>query len=179
VVGVLITFSPEFAKSLGVTGTVAAGNAVMFCYLGLVFGDLASGLLSQFLRSRRKVVGIFLLITIAGIGWYFLASGVTPAHFYAICAFLGFGSGYWAIFVTIAAEQFGTNLRATVATTVPNFVRGMVVPITMLFQFFRKGYGLETGAIMVGSLCLAIALYSLWRLEETFHKDLDYFEEFL
>lgn len=179
VVGVLITFSPEFAKSLGVTGTVAAGNAVMFCYLGLVFGDLASGLLSQFLRSRRKVVGIFLLITIAGIGWYFLASGVTPAHFYAICAFLGFGSGYWAIFVTIAAEQFGTNLRATVATTVPNFVRGMVVPITMLFQFFRKGYGLETGAIMVGSLCLAIALFSLWRLEETFHKDLDYFEEFL
>ncbi len=179
VVGVLITFSPEFAKSMGVTGTVAAGNAVMFCYLGLVFGDLASGLLSQFLRSRRKVVGIFLLITIAGIGWYFLASGVTPAHFYAICAFLGFGSGYWAIFVTIAAEQFGTNLRATVATTVPNFVRGMVVPITMLFQFFRKGYGLETGAIMVGSLCLAIALYSLWRLEETFHKDLDYFEEFL
>lgn len=179
VVGVLITFSPEFARSLGVTGTVAAGNAVMFCYLGLVFGDLASGLLSQFLRSRKKVVGIFLLITIAGIAWYFLASGVTPAHFYAICAFLGFGSGYWAIFVTIAAEQFGTNLRATVATTVPNFVRGMVVPITMLFQFFRKGYGLETGAIMVGSLCLAIALYSLWRLEETFHKDLDYFEEFL
>ena len=179
VVGVLITFSPEFAKSLGVTGTVAAGNAVMFCYLGLVFGDLASGLLSQFLRSRRKVVGIFLLITITGICWYFLASGVTPAHFYAICAFLGFGSGYWAIFVTIAAEQFGTNLRATVATTVPNFVRGMVVPITMLFQFFRKGYGLETGAIMVGSLCLAIAVYSLWRLEETFHKDLDYFEEFL
>ncbi|MDO9309785.1 MAG: MFS transporter [Deltaproteobacteria bacterium] len=179
VVGVLITFSPEFAKSLGVTGTVAAGNAVMFCYLGLVFGDLASGLLSQFLRSRRKVVGIFLLITIAGIGWYFLASGVTPAHFYTICAFLGFGSGYWAIFVTIAAEQFGTNLRATVATTVPNFVRGMVVPITMLFQFFRKGYSLQTGAIMVGSLCLAIALYSLWRLEETFHKDLDYFEEFL
>ncbi|MDU0458482.1 MAG: MFS transporter [Geobacteraceae bacterium] len=179
VVGVLITFSPEFARSLGVTGTVAAGNAVMFCYLGLVFGDLASGLLSQFLQSRKKVVGIFLLITIAGIAWYFLASGVTPAHFYAICAFLGFGSGYWAIFVTIAAEQFGTNLRATVATTVPNFVRGMVVPITMLFQFFRKGYGLETGAIMVGSLCLAIALYSLWRLEETFHKDLDYFEEFL
>lgn len=179
VVGVLITFSPEFARSMGVTGTVAAGNAVMFCYLGLVFGDLASGLLSQFLRSRKKVVGIFLLITIAGIVWYFLASGVTPAHFYAICAFLGFGSGYWAIFVTIAAEQFGTNLRATVATTVPNFVRGMVVPITMLFQFFRKGYGLETGAIIVGSLCLAIALHSLWRLEETFHKDLDYFEEFL
>ena len=179
VVGVLITFSPEFAKSLGVTGPVAAGNAVMFCYLGLVFGDLASGLLSQLLRSRRKVVCIFLFVTVAGIGGYFLAGGVSPAMFYAICTFLGFGSGYWAIFVTIAAEQFGTNLRATVATTVPNFVRGMVVPITMLFQLLRKAYGLETGALLVGALCLAIALFSLWRLEETFHKDLDYFEEFL
>jgi MFS transporter, putative metabolite:H+ symporter len=179
VVGVLITFSPEFARSFGVTGPVAAGNAVMYCYLGLVFGDLTSGLLSQLLKSRRKVVFIFLLITLAGIAWYFTAGGVSPALFYAICGFLGFGSGYWAIFVTIAAEQFGTNLRATVATTVPNFVRGMVVPITMLFQLFRKSFGLETGAILVGALCLAIALFSLWRLEETFHKDLDYFEEFL
>ncbi len=179
VVGVLITFSPEFAKSLGVTGPVAAGNSVMFCYLGLVFGDLASGLLSQLLASRRKVVLIFLVLTALGIGWYFLAAGVSPALFYAICTFLGFGSGYWAIFVTIAAEQFGTNLRATVATTVPNFVRGMVVPITMLFQLCRKQFGLESGAIMVGTLCLAVALFSLWRLQETFHKDLDYFEEFL
>ena len=179
VVGVLITFSPEFAKAFGVAGPVAAGNAVMFCYLGLVFGDLTSGLLSQLLRSRRKVVCIFLLITVAGIAWYFTAGGVSPALFYAVCTFLGFGSGYWAIFVTIAAEQFGTNLRATVATTVPNFVRGMVVPITMLFQLLRKAYGLETGAVLVGALCLAIAFFSLWRLEETFHKDLDYFEEFL
>ena len=151
----------------------------MYCYLGLVFGDLTSGLLSQLLKSRRKVVFIFLLITFAGIVWYFTASGVSPALFYTICAFLGFGSGYWAIFVTIAAEQFGTNLRATVATTVPNFVRGMVVPITMFFQLLRKAYGLETGAILVGGFCLAIALFSLWRLEETFHKNLDYFEEFL
>jgi MFS family permease len=179
VVGVLITFSPEFAKSLGVEGTVSAGNAVMFCYLGLVFGDLASGLLSQLLKSRRQVVFLFLLITIAGIGWYFMASGVSAALFYAICCFLGFGSGYWAIFVTIAAEQFGTNLRATVATTVPNFVRGMVVPITMLFQLFRKQMGLEPAALAVGSICLAVALFSLSRLQETFHKDLDYFEEFL
>jgi MFS family permease len=179
VVGVLITFSPEFAKALGVSGAISAGNAVMFCYLGLVFGDLASGMLSQLLKSRKQVVLIFLLLTIAGIAWYFLARGVSPTLFYAICAFLGFGSGYWAIFVTIAAEQFGTNLRATVATTVPNFVRGMVVPITLLFQFCRKQFGLEAGALLVGALCLAIALFSLWRLQETFHKNLDYFEEFL
>jgi MFS family permease len=179
VVGVLITFSPEFARALGVSGTVSAGNAVMFCYLGLVFGDLASGLLSQLLQSRRQVVLLFLLITTAGISWYFMAGGVSTTLFYGICCFLGFGSGYWAIFVTIAAEQFGTNLRATVATTVPNFVRGMVVPITMLFQFLRRQMGLEPAALTVGALCLAVALFSLSRLQETFHKDLDYFEEFL
>jgi len=179
VVGVLITFSPEFAKALGVQGTVSAGNAVMFCYLGLVAGDLASGLLSQLLKSRRKAVLLFLIITVAAVGVYFTATGVSAATFYAICGVLGFGIGYWAIFVTIAAEQFGTNLRATVATTVPNFVRGMTVPITMLFQYFRQPLGLEKGALAVGALCLAIALFSLWRLQETFHKDLDYFEEFL
>ncbi|NTW56634.1 MAG: MFS transporter, partial [Chlorobiaceae bacterium] len=91
----------------------------------------------------------------------------------------GFASGYWAIFVTVAAEQFGTNLRASVATTVPNFVRGMVVPITMLFQFFRGMFGLENGAITVGALCIIAGLLSLTGLEETFHKDLDYYEEFL
>jgi len=179
VVGVLITFSPEFAKALKVEGTVSAGNAVMYCYIGLVAGDLASGLLSQLLKSRRKAVLLFLLVTVAAVAAYFLATGVSVATFYAICGALGFGIGYWAIFVTIAAEQFGTNLRATVATTVPNFVRGMTVPITMLFQFCRKPLGLEGGALAVGALCLVIALFSLWRLEETFHKDLDYFEEFI
>ena len=179
VVGVLITFSPEFAKALSVTGPVSAGNSVMFCYLGLVLGDFASGMLSQILKSRRKVVFTFLGLTVLGIAWYFLSAGVSPALFYTVCAFLGFGSGYWAIFVTIAAEQFGTNLRATVATTVPNFVRGMVVPITMLFQLCRREFGLEAGALTVGVICMAIALFSLSRLQETFHKDLDYFEEFL
>lgn len=179
VVGVLITFSPEFAKLLGVQGTVTAGNAVMYCYLGLVFGDLASGLISQLLQSRKKAVLFFLLTTVTAVAAYFMASGVSAASFYAICGFLGFGIGYWAIFVTIAAEQFGTNLRATVATTVPNFVRGMTVPITTLFLLLRNQFGLQRGALIVGGLTLVIALFSLWRLEETFHKDLDYFEEFL
>ncbi|HBG07299.1 MAG: MFS transporter [Geobacteraceae bacterium GWC2_58_44] len=179
VVGVLITFSPEFAKVLAVQGTVSAGNAVMYCYLGLVAGDLASGLLSQLLQSRKKVVLVFLLLSVAAVAAYFSARGVTAAVFYGICGLLGFGIGYWAIFVTVAAEQFGTNLRATVATSVPNFVRGMTIPITMLFQVARKYLGIELGALAVGALCLVIALISLSRLQETFHKDLDYFEEFI
>jgi MFS family permease len=179
VVGVLITFSPEFAKVLNIQGQVSAGNAVMYCYMGLVAGDLASGLLSQLFKSRKKVILLFLVLTVAAVGAYFGAGGVSAATFYLVCGLLGFGIGYWAIFVTVAAEQFGTNLRATVATTVPNFVRGMTVPITMLFQYVRKPLGIETGALAVGVLCLAIALFSLSRLQETFHKDLDYFEEYL
>jgi len=179
VVGILITFSPEFAKALGTAGPVSAGNAVMYCYLGLVFGDLTSGLLSQVLRSRKKVVLLYMLLTIAAIAVYFLQGSTSPAFFYGVCLVLGFAVGYWAIFITVAAEQFGTNLRATVATTVPNFVRGMVVPITLLFQFFRRSFTIETSAIIVGALCLAAGFAALTSLEETFHKDLDYFEEFL
>jgi len=179
VVGVLITFSPEFAKALGTTGPVSAGNAVMYCYLGLIFGDMTSGLLSQGLRSRKKVISLYMLLTVAGIAVYFLQGSSSPAFFYGVCLALGFAVGYWAIFVTVAAEQFGTNLRATVATTVPNFVRGMVVPITLLFQFFRRSFGLQTSALLVGAICLAAGFAALASLEETFHKDLDYFEEFL
>jgi len=179
VVGILITFSPEFAKTIGTSGPVTAGNAVMFCYLGLVFGDLSSGLLSQLLKSRKKVVLLFMLLTLAAIALYFLQGSRSPSFFYGVCFVLGFTSGYWAIFVTVAAEQFGTNLRATVATTVPNFVRGMVVPITLLFQFCRQHYSLEHSALLVGAVCAIAACVALASLEETFHKDLDYFEEFL
>ena len=179
VVGILITFSPEFARALGTIGSISAGNAVMYCYLGLVFGDLTSGLLSQALKSRKKVVLLYMLLTIAGIAVYFLQGSRSPGFFYGICLALGFAGGYWAIFVTVAAEQFGTNLRATVATTVPNFVRGMVVPITLLFQFFRRSFGLEAGARAVGAICRAAGFAALASLEETFHKDLDYFEDFL
>jgi MFS transporter, putative metabolite:H+ symporter len=179
VVGILITFSPEFAKSFGVTGPVSAGNAVMFCYLGLVFGDLSSGGLSQLWRSRKKAVLLFMILTMGAIALYFLQGSRSPRFFYGICLVLGFTGGYWAIFVTVAAEQFGTNLRATVATTVPNFVRGMVVPITTFFQVLRGYCGLEGAALIVGGVCLVVAFFALSSLEETFHKDLDYFEEFL
>ncbi|MEI6848044.1 MAG: MFS transporter [Chlorobiaceae bacterium] len=179
VVGVLITFSPEFAAEIGTTGSVSAGDAVMYCYLGLVFGDLSSGLLSQLMQSRKKVILLFMLLTVAAVALYFLQGQQNPQFFYSVCAILGFACGYWAIFVTVAAEQFGTNLRATVATTVPNIVRGMVAPITILFQFSRGFLSLESSALLVGSICIGAALLSLGALEETFQKDLDYYEEFL
>jgi putative MFS transporter len=177
VVGILITFSPEFGKALGLSGRIKAGDAVMFCYIGLIFGGVASGVMSQLMRSRRKVVFAFIVLTVAGIVAYFSLAASSPAAFYAVCAFLGLGGGYWAVFVTIAAEQFGTNLRATVATTVPNFVRGMVVPITLLFQLAHRQLTIEASAVLVGGICVFVALLALWGLEETYHKELDYYEQ--
>jgi len=176
VVGILITFSPEFGLALGITDTVSAARAVSFCYLGLVFGDFASGYLSQRFQSRRNIVLAFLLLTGIFIGVYLLSHNFSLNAFYTLCVALGFASGYWAVFVTIAAEQFGTNIRATVTTTVPNFVRGAVVPLTLAFSALKDGVGLVPGAMLLGVLCLAIAVVSILTLEETYGKDLDFME---
>jgi hypothetical protein len=149
----------------------------MFFYGGLVVGDVASGSLSQLLRSRRRVVLLFLSLLAAAIAAYFIAGrGASPGLFLALCGLLGVTSGYWAIFVTIAAEQFGTNIRATVATTVPNFVRGLVVVVTSTFVWLRPQVGLVGGALAVGAVWFVLALGSALRLRETFGIDLDYVE---
>ena len=176
-VGILITFSPEFAKALYISGPVNAGESVMFCYIGLVFGDFLSGFLSQYFRNRKKIVLLFLLMTCAVTAYYFTQQNLSASMFYLSCLALGFAVGYWAIFITIAAEQFGTNLRATVASTVPNFIRGAVIPITFFFQMAKKQFGIMQAAIIVGGVCLAIAFYALYGLEETFSKKLNYIED--
>ncbi len=177
VVGILITFSPEFGKAIGLSTPVEAGKAVMFSFSGQVLGDIVSGLLSQYFKSRKKVIFIFLLLSFIFIGVYLLFPSQQLTVFYAICACLGFANGYWALFVTIAAELFGTNLRATVATTIPNFVRGATIPLTFLFVKAKTHFGVMNGAMIVGALTLVLALLALKYLDETFVKDLDYVEE--
>ena len=180
-VGVLMTFAPEFAKALGVEGaeTIKAGSAIAWCYGGLVFGDIFSGLLSQYLQSRKKVMVIFLALNLLMVFVYLNAHGISDTLFYLLCMGMGFSVGYWVIFVTIAAEQFGTNIRATVTTTVPNFVRGSLPGIILMYQFFRdKTFGgdiLQAG-MLVGIILAAISFLSLWKLKETFHANLDYTE---
>jgi len=176
VVGILVTSAPEFAKVLHVGGPVSAGTAVAFCYGGLTVGDFASGFLSQWMRSRTRVVGLFMALTGTGVLGYLLLRGLSPALFYALIAFLGFAIGYWAVFVTVGAEQFGTNLRATVATTVPNFVRGSVVLITSLFLMLKGRLGLLGSAWVVGALCFTMAILALRGMEDTHGKDLDFVE---
>jgi MFS family permease len=177
VVGVLITFSPEFGKVLGITDSIVAGKSIMFTYLGLIIGDFASGFLSQFIGSRKKVFRIFISMTAVFILVYLFVLGLSLFLFYLLCVLLGTSIGYWAVFVTTASEQFGTNLRSTVTTTVPNFIRGTVVPITLAFEFLRDYTGMIYSALIVGSVCLILAYLALSNLEETFGKDLNYLEK--
>ena len=176
VVGVLITFSPEFGKLLGVTEPVKAGNSILFTYAGLIFGDFASGFLSQYLKSRKKIYVIFISLTAFFVLFYLFVTGLSLTMFYALCVLLGVSIGYWAVFVTTGAEQFGTNLRSTVTTTVPNFIRGTVVPISLAFEFLRDYAGMVYSALIVGVICIAVAFWALYHLEETYGKDLNYYE---
>lgn len=176
VVGVLVMFSPEFAKALAITGEVSAGTALMYCYIGLAIGDFASGYLSQQLKSRKRAFSLFLILSAMSVIWYYNLSAASPETFYWGCFALGIFCGYWALFITMAAEQFGTNIRATVATTAPNFVRGAVVPITLSFIALKESYGILGAGAIVGTVCFLLAAVALYYTQETFHKDLDYIE---
>jgi MFS family permease len=150
----------------------------MFAYIGLSVGDLVSGFLSQLLKSRKKVVVLYLAFTlILSVVFLLFLHEVSLSTYYFMCFLLGAGTGYWAIFVTIAAEQFGTNIRSTAANTIPNFVRGSVNLITLLFGMLVS-LSLSDGiaALIVGLLFVMLALFSISRLKETFGKDLDFIE---
>lgn len=176
VTGILMTFSPEFGKEIGIEEPILAGKCVMLAFTGQVFGDILSGIGSQYLRSRKKIIGIFIVLSFAFMLVYLLFPSKNATVFYVICTLLGFCNGYWTIFITIAAELFGTNLRATVATSVPNFVRGTAIILTSVFVFLRPSLGIINSALVIGTTTVAIALISLYFLEETFTKDLNYEE---
>ena len=177
VVGILITFSPEFGLALGLNQPINAGKAVMLAFSAQVAGNLVSGFLSQYLQSRKKAILVFMLISVSLVITYLLVPFHSAAWFYVICAGLGFSSGYWTLFITVAAELFGSNLRATVATTIPNFVRATVIPLTALFLLMQTYTSIIYSALIVGLIAYALAVVSLFYLEETFKKDMNYTEE--
>ena len=181
VIGLLIMNSQnDFGPLLGLSN-IENGKAVMYAYIGLSFGDLVSGILSQVLKSRKKVVILYLIFTgILVIYFLFFAKTfhqLTPDTYYFMCFLLGTGTGYWAIFVTIAAEQFGTNIRSTAANTIPNFVRGSVNIIMLCFGFLLAVFSTGVAALIVGVFVILLALFSVKKLKETFGKDLNYTEE--
>jgi MFS family permease len=176
-VGILITLAPEMGRTFGIALPVSAGDAVMWFYVGLIGGDFASGFLSQMLRSRRKAILTFLTLYAAVLVVFFLHPGFDRSAYYLTCVVMGITCGYWAVFVTTAAEQFGTNLRSTVAGTAPNFIRGSVLPITWLFAQGKTYLGISGSAALVGGACLLIAVAATLGLEETYGKNLDYTEK--
>jgi putative MFS transporter len=175
-VGVLVKFSEQFAATNDVQGVVTTGFAIMFVYVGLSIGDLVSGLLSQMFASRKKVVLGYLLFTIAISVTFLFSKGISSQTFYLLCFLIGCGSGYWALFVTMASESFGTNIRATATTTVPNFVRGAVIPITLSYKAIEVYAGNIGSALVMCVICLSLAIIGVMALPETFGKDLNYEE---
>ncbi len=177
VVGVLVTKAPEFGIALGAPKPLIAGTGILFTYVGISVGGVFAGLLAQYSRSRKNTMFVFLLLSLISVMFYLSAKGITQTQFKWLCFFMGFAVGYWATFVTIASEQFGTNIRSTVTTTVPNFVRGSLIPINFAFSALMVHFGrIQTGYIMMIALT-AISLFATSQLKETFDKDLDYIED--
>ena len=177
IIGVLVAFSPEIATAMGVTPAPDPGYAIAVGYSGLALGDIAAGLLSQKLQSRRRALAIFIGLSAVTVGLYFALGRLGIGWMYACMFMTGIGGGYWAVFVTSAAEQFGTNLRATATTTAPNFVRGSIVLINASVVALKASVGIVSAAAIVGSVVILIAFVSLRGIQETFGKDLDFVEE--
>jgi MFS transporter, putative metabolite:H+ symporter len=177
VIGILITFSKEFGVKMNVQGTIDPGKSVMFAYAAISVGDVLVGFVSHWLKSREKAVALFYILTVIAVIWFFNLQGQNVNMLYAACAMLGFGTGFWAIFVTMAAEQFGTNIRATVATTVPNMVRGSLNLVSWLFIAMQASEGYIKSGWITGIVVMVIAVIALFFTEETFGKELNYIEK--
>jgi len=176
VIGILIAFSNNFASELGITEEVLPKKSTMLAYVSISAADLLVGFVSQWLRSRKKALYIFYIFTAIAIIFYFTQNNGTAAGMYVICAALGFATGFWAIFVTMAAEQFGTNLRATAATTVPNMVRGALPLMLLLFNGLQNVTDYVTAGWITGIIIMVISGTAVYFTEETFGKDLNYVE---
>jgi len=176
VIGVLVSFSDQFGQHFGITEPISPGKAIMYAYAAISVGDILIGFVSQALKSRKKALYIFYAITAVFMVLFFMQENGSATRMYIICAGLGFGTGFWAIFVTMAAEQFGTNLRATAATTVPNMVRGALPLIILLFKYLRESFDYVTAGMITGVVVMVIAVVAAAFTKETFGKDLNFVE---
>lgn len=174
--GVVFTFAPEIAQALGIQGPVTAAQAILFNYIGFTIGDLGSGLLSQRLQSRKKVIALFLVLSAVLMFSLFRLNGASPAVFYLFCSLIGFSVGYWVLFATLTSESFGTNLRSTVGTSVPQVLRATVIPMVWAFTSLKPTLGTLATVGWIGTACFVLAGLSWLGLRETFKLHLDYLE---
>ncbi len=179
VVGILINQSDRFGKAMFNSTTIESGRSIMYAYIAIAIGDILIGLVSQYFKSRKNALLLFYSICAFALILFFSSFNNSDSRMYLICIILGFGNGYWAIFVTMGAEQFGTNLRATAATTIPNMVRGALPLINLMFlDLFQKNWqwSLINAGIVTGIIVMLITFIAFYFTEETFHKDLNYTE---
>ena len=179
VIGILMNYSNRFSADLYTNSLVDSGKATMFGYIGISVGDVTIGFISQYFKSRKKALFLFYGFTIISCFLYFSTLNNSDSMMYLICGLLGFSSGFWAIFVTMGAEQFGTNLRATAATTIPNMVRGALPLINLMFlDLFQETWkwNLIKSGIVTGIVVMCIAVIAAWFTEETFRKKMNFLE---
>ncbi|HKX85292.1 MAG TPA: MFS transporter [Flavobacterium sp.] len=174
-IGILAVMANQFAPALGIENIVP-GKAIMWGYVGISIGDFSSGFISHALRSRKKAIFYMMLFTIVGVLLLLYGGTNSENMYYFYCCWLGLGTGYWAMFVTVAAEQFGTNIRSTATTTIPNMVRGLLPVMLMGFDFFKKDNGVIVSATIVGAIAFALGIYATLTVKETHGKDLDFIE---
>ncbi len=175
-IGILVFMANQFAPEMGIA-SINPGKAILWSYLFAAMGDFSSGFIAQRLGSRKKTVLYFLVFTLVGILLLLFGGTHTENMYYFYCGWIGLGTGFWAMFVTLAAEQFGTNLRNTAATSIPNIVRGMVPVMLLLFNFFKGSTTVILSAALVGLLVFLLAFYATFTISETHHKDLDFLEK--
>jgi MFS family permease len=174
--GVMFVFAPEIGRSMGIAEPIEPPLVIAWAYGGVVVGDVLSGTVSQLLQSRTRTIVGFLALLAASIALFAALAPRGPEWFYGMMAVVGAATGFWAIFVTTASEQFGTNLRATAATSAPNFVRAMAVPITSIWLAMKPGMGAAQATWVLGICCVSVGILCALALDETFHRDLDYLE---
>ncbi|MCO4814741.1 MAG: MFS transporter [Flavobacteriales bacterium] len=181
-IGIFAFFGNQFAVPLGIDGEIDPGSCIMWAYIGISAGDFASGFISHLLNSRKKAIFWMLIFTLLGVILLLLGFAKTVNGYYFFMAWLGLGTGYWAMFATMGAEQFGTNIRATAATTIPNMVRGSLPLMVILYNYIKEDFftqssdGVITAALVVGLIVFSLAFYSTVTIEETHNKDLDFTE---
>lgn len=173
-IGILAMFANQFATALGITEEVKPGMAIMWAYIGISVGDLSSGFISHWLHSRKKAIFWMMFFTLIGVVLLLFSGVKTAKMYYFYCIWLGLGTGYWAMFVTVSAEQFGTNIRSTAATTIPNFVRGTVILMTLLFDYLKPSTNVILAGAIVGIICFILGIYATLTIPETHDKDLDF-----
>lgn len=174
-IGILAVMANQLAEEMNIKN-ISPGKAIMWAYIGISAGDFLSGFISHYFHSRKKAIFYMMLFTIIGVILLLYGNTATANTYYFYCVWLGLGTGYWAMFVTVGAEQFGTNIRSTAATTIPNMVRGLLPVMLLGFDYFKLTLGSIHAAAIVGLFAFGLGIYATLTIPETHNRDLDFNE---